>query len=74
MRLDGTFRTCSSWNAAHARPASAWSLMIVLTAVSVIREIDRSDEPSTSILRIAARFAVLSLFVLVMIQESTQSV
>jgi hypothetical protein len=41
-----TCLTFSSWNAAHALPASARSFETVLIDTSHTREIDRMDDPS----------------------------
>ena len=63
-RVFRRLRTCSSWNAAHASPATTSSLVTVLIDTPVTRSTDRSDMPSTSRSIRCARLAVLSLFIM----------
>lgn len=57
-----TWQTVTSWNSVQARPASTRSLVTVLIDVTVTREIERRDDPSTSRWRMTIRFAMLSRF------------
>src|SRR5271157_5607632 len=61
-RLAFTLRTLASWKLAQNSPASSSSFTTVLKETSHTREIDRIDEPSTSMLRIWTRLAASSLF------------
>src|SRR5580700_4457627 len=63
-RFAATPRTCSSWYAAHAVPAFFSSLSTLLIEQPTMRSIERIDEPSQSRVRIWARLASGSLFIL----------
>ena len=54
-RVSRSPRTCSSWYAAHALPASTSSFVAVLMEQPVLRVIDRRLTPSTSSFRILVR-------------------
>ena len=65
-------RTCSSWYAAHAFPASVYNFATVLMLTPEIRVMARMLVPSTSIERICARFVVDSLFMGRIVAHLTQ--
>ena len=58
----GTLRTVRSRYAAHAPPTSANRRRIVPLATPVRREVERTEQPSTSAEITATRLAVLNLF------------
>src|SRR5258708_27820984 len=62
MRLQVRFGRPLSWYEAHAGPRASRSRRIVTLDVRVMREVARSELPSTRADTICARFAVVSLF------------
>src|SRR5579862_3310059 len=73
-RRTRTLRTFSSWNFMHAAPRSTKSLVTVLRATPVIREVERMLFPSTSADITLMRSLSVSVFILSIMLEQTKRV